>query len=465
MKRLAKNITAIGGSDLTRKLFGFLSVTYLTRHISVSDFGIVNLGFTVFSYILILGAAGLPSLGTREIARSSERSFIGDILFTRILLTLLILIVTTIGVSVFVTNPIIAAIIILISVTAIPNALFLDWYFQGKESMSFIGFARSIGAIVNFCVIYFFVKSSQQLIWVAFAAIASDVSSCIIYFIFARNEFSKTTYSFQFKKVISLLKQALPLGVGSILAHASINLAPIVIGIILTTHSVGLFSAAFKLVFFLMMFDRVLATLLLPATSRIYTQQPAQFLIQLREAQKWVLILCVPLCVGGTILSADVIGLVFGTNYMEAAPIFSILLWFVLLTMVHTVFNAGLVATGNEKAYAQVMMISSILYFSFIIIGTLVYGAIGAAIGFIASEIISVLLSRNRLQQIIEMNLPDKTIQILLSAAVMALSIVLLPHIPLLFAIAVGAIIYGIATFTFRAITLQELQTLSKRMM
>ncbi len=463
MKRLAKNITAIGGSDLTRKLFGFLSVTYLTRHISVSDFGIVNLGFTVFSYILILSAAGLPSLGTREIARSSERSLIGDILFTRIILTLLILVVTIIGVLLFVTNPIVAAMIILISVTAIPNALFLDWYFQGKESMSYIGFARTIGAIINFVVIVSFVKTPQQLIWVALAAIASDLSTCFVYFAFTRNEFLGTKYSFNLNKVRSLLKQALPLGVGSILAHLSINLAPIVIGIVLTTRSVGLFSAASKLVFFLMLFDRVLATLLLPATSRTYSQEPGKFLTQLQQAQKWVFLLSIPICVGGTMLSTDVIRFIFGNNYIEAAPIFSILLWFVFLTMVHTVLNAGLVATGNEKAYAHVMIISSCIYFSFVILGTLFYGEIGAAIGFIASEIISVLLSRFKLHKIIELKFPDKTLQILISAVAMALALIALPHTHVFITILIGAVTYGIVIFALRALTLTELQTILKR--
>ncbi|TAK57090.1 MAG: hypothetical protein EPO24_10275, partial [Bacteroidetes bacterium] len=166
MKRVSKNILAIGGSDLTRKIFGFLSITYLTRHITVSDFGIVSIAFTVLSYVLILSASGLPALGTREIAREFSQGLVARIISARLLLTIAVTVLTITVTLLFVSNPVVAAMIILISLSAIPNALFLDWFFQGKEAMSIIGIARAAAACLNFFIIILFVKSSTDILLV-----------------------------------------------------------------------------------------------------------------------------------------------------------------------------------------------------------------------------------------------------------------------------------------------------------
>ena len=463
MKRLSKNIASIGGSDLVRKLFGFLAVTYLTRHIGVSDFGIVSFAFTILSYTLIFSASGLPTLGMRETARSPSYTLIGEVLTTRLMLAILFTLIACGLTFLLVKNPLEASVIMLIALSAIPNAMFLDWYFQGKEAMSIIGIARGVGALMNFLVIILFVKSSLNLAWVAFAAYASDFSACMLYIIFARKELSHVSLTFHLSKSWSLLKQALPIGIGSIFALISVNFAPLILGIFLTTRSVGLFSAASKLVFFLMLFDRVLGSILLPASSRIFSQQPEQFRQRLEESLKWVFLIALPICAGGSLLSSQIIQFIFGSQYVAAAPVFSVLIWFLLLTMLQTVFNVGLVAAGKEKEYAKVMGIGMVLYLVFVLVGSLTLGEFGAAIGFVLAEGIAVLIARFKLSQVVDLKFPRAVLQIILAVLLMLVAIRFLPEMHIIVLIAVGVFVYGIGSLLFRSVTISELQLLRNR--
>ncbi|MBI3189819.1 MAG: flippase [Ignavibacteriales bacterium] len=463
MKQLTKNIVALVGSDLTRKFFGFLTVAYLTRHVSISDFGLINIGLTILSYVLIFSSAGIPALAAREIARSTESSLIGRVLSTRFLLTIFSIVVTSLLIFFFVPERSVALFIIVFTLASIPNAFFLDWYFQGKESMGSIGASRGVSAVVSFLIIFFIVKSSADVIWVALAAIVGDLCASVMYFLFARN--FKLTFNIKFDagSSLSLIKQSFPLGLGSILAHASVNLSPLFIGIVLTTFNVGIFSAANKLVFFLMIFDRLLSTLLLPATSRIFSQHPEQFKQRLEETQKWVLLIALPICIGGTALANEIIPFVFGGAYALASKVFSILVWFLLMTMLHTVYSSGLVAIGKEKEFAKVMIVGSMLYVSFIVIGTLLFQETGAAVAMVLAETCTVVFTLLKLQHHIKLSPPTSFLQIVLSLLAMTLALHFLVDLHFLMKILVGAIVYVTVSFSIKAVSLNEIKTMLSR--
>jgi len=465
VKTLPKNIAAIGGSDLLRKLIGFLTITYLTRHISVSDFGIINIGFTVLSYILIVGAAGLPTLGTREAARSSSTSLIYRIVTVRFATTLATMLLVCVVVFFVVTDQAVAAMIILMSVTAIPNALYLDWYYQGKEAMSIIGIARGLSALTNFILTVFFVKGPGDLYWVALAAILSDSLACGLYYLSLRNHAGSLQFEKINLKVTSLLNEALPLGIGSILAQLSINIAPILIGIVLSIEAVGIFSASYKLVFFLLFFDRLLATILLPATSRLLRENPEKVIERLGEAQKWVFLIALPVCAGGAILSPDILSYLFGKAYLAAAPLFSILIWFVFFTMMNTVFCTGLVAAQREKDYAKVMVMSSALYAGCITLGTLLFGLFGTAVGLLVAETGTVILSGSKLLDVLPLALPREGTKILGSVLIMITGIKLLPHLHVLLLIGSGIVFYSIGILLLKAVSRTELRIMRKRIL
>ncbi|MBA4311990.1 MAG: hypothetical protein C0417_05110 [Chlorobiaceae bacterium] len=463
MKRLSKNVIAITGSDVARRLIGFLTIAYLTRHISVDQFGIINIGFTILTYALLASSFGFNTYGARAIARGHSTNIVGTILSVRILASVIVLMAILIGSFIFLADKSTMMIIMVMSIAVIPYAFMLDWFFQGKERMEVIGAARFIAAVVYFSVVIFFVRSPQDLVWVAIGSLISDsLSACIIWIIF-RKDYGEYVPKFNLKNARSIIKSSLPMGTGSMLAAITMNLPTLVIGILLSNYDVGIYSAAQKFVFFLLMIDRIIGTIFLPASSRILAETPETLSAILSQAKKWIIVFSLPICVGGTILSSEIIITVFGAAYASSANVFRILIWFFFATVLHTIFSSGMLAVGQEKIYGKVMLLSAIIYFILIILGTIIFGVAGAAGGMVIAETATLLIMMIRLKKLLHVKSTDRLSKILLSVIVMGSVVFVLPVLPLFVAVLIGAGTYISMLFISKAITSAEIQTLILR--
>lgn len=463
MKRFSKNFISIIGSDIARRIIGFLAVAYFARKVGTSQFGAINIGFTVLSYALIFSSLGLSSFGIRAVAKNEFTGLINRILSIRLVMALLafmgiVMITSILNLDVDISN-----LILLICLSIFPLAFSLDWFFQGKERMGIIGLGRLISASIYLILIFIFVRSSKDILWVAVAAVAGELVTSSIFWIFYRKYFQSERFIFSMSGWKSLIKQSFSLGFGSILGSLSVNLPPIILGIILTNSDVGIFSAASKLVFFLLMFDRVIATLLLPASSRLFASSAEALASALNKALKWIVIIALPICVGGVILADEIMQIVFGIQYTQAVDIFRILIWYLLFTMLHTVYAAGLIAIGKEKIFGTVMFISLIIHLVLVVICTKYFGVAGAAAAMVVSELATFVLMRQRLQIINKVCLPRTILQIIVSVLIMGCVVVFLGQLNVFFTILTGVVVYLISLFATKALNFNEVDDLIKR--
>jgi O-antigen/teichoic acid export membrane protein len=460
MKRLSKNFFSIIGSDITRRILGFLAIAYLARKIGVEGFGVLNIGFTVLTYALMISSFGLSSFGARAVARGESSGLVNTVVTIRLISSFCAFIIVSFIAIAFIANDTMTMLMVIFCLSLFPNVFLLDWYFQGKERMGIIGISRLLSAALYLGLIVMFVHSASNLIWVAVAAVLGDISAAIVIWKYYRRMEGNPPLKLSLFGWRSLIKQSLPLGGGSILGAISINLPPIVIGIMLNNRDVGIYSAATKLIFFLLMIDRVLATLLLPASSRLNTQSPELLVSRLRFAIKWIFIATLPICIGGTILADKIIPLIFGQQYTEAVDVFRILIWYFFITMFHTIYTSGLIAIGREKAYAAVMLLSVMVYGISIIICTKLFGVVGSAAAIVVSETVTLIYMRDRFQRVIKIPLPKPIVSIIVSSIFMGTSVSILPEMNLFISIGLGAIIYALLLFMTKSVTIGEINNL-----
>ena len=240
----------------------------------------------------------------------------------------------------------------------------------------------------------------------------------------------------------------------------STNLPPIVIGIILGTGDAGIYSAASKLVLFLLMLDRVLATLLLPAASRLGAQSQELLVSRLRFALKWIFITTLPICIGGTIIADKIILIVFGNQYILSVDVFRILIWYFFVTMLHTIYTSGIIAVGKEKVYAKVMLISTAVYFISIIICTKYLGVVGSAFAMVFSEVVTLLYMRDRFHRVTTLTLPPAILKVVVSSIIMGGIVILIPSMNVFLTIIIGAIVYAGLLIGTKSITYDEITNL-----
>jgi PST family polysaccharide transporter len=461
MKRLSKNLLSLFSADIARRLFGFISVAFLARVLGKEGFGAVNLGFAVLAYVMVLSAAGFPTLGTKKIAQGDPPELVGSVIGSRLIATMIVLLVVSSVVLVTVQSTTIAWLIILFSCAVLPQIFFVDWFFQGKETLGIVSAARVMQAIVYLAVVLIFVRTINDIMWVAAGSVAGECIASSVLFI--RFRIMHPGIHIRIKPSIHLLKQSIPLAVGIVLSTVVINYPSLALGIFTTTSNVGTYSAASKLVYFLLMGDRILVLLLLPASARKYSDSPETFNRMLTDAMRWILIISLPVAVGGILIANKLIAIIYGAEYNSSISVFQVFIWYFFITMLHTVYSAGLIGVDGEKSYGKIMLVTAFVYLVTVTVGVCFFGAIGAAFGVVVSECISVVLMKRALQRIIPLRPPEKILRVVLSAAIMAVCVAAIIPYGLLWGILFGVGCYSLMLLLLRAVVWNDVKTLLVR--
>jgi O-antigen/teichoic acid export membrane protein len=461
VKRLSQNLLSLFTADMVRRLLGFISVAYLARVLGKEDFGAVNLGFAVLAYGMVLSAAGFPTIGTKKIAQGASLEVVGQVIASRLISTVLVLAVIFLTVIAGVQNRTIAWLIILFLFSLLPQIIFVDWFFQGKETMGVVSAARIVQSVVYLAVVLIFVRTANNVLWVAVGSICGECAASTLLFTQFRKKFHDV--HIRFTPSLRLFKQSAPLAIGIILATLMMNYPVLALGILRTSSDVGVYSAAGKLVYFLMMGDRILVLLLLPASARKFHDSHEKFQGLLRDSLRWILLISLPVAVGGMLIADDLIRIVFGAEYGVSAPVLQVFVWYFFLTMLHTVFTSGLIGAGGEKSYGKIMMITALAYFFAVSAGAFWFGPLGAAFGVVVAEGLSVVLIGRALRLLVPLSPPEKTLRVVLSVLLMAIGVAFVAQYGFLWALLVGVGSYCLFIILLRAVVWNDVKTFMAR--
>jgi O-antigen/teichoic acid export membrane protein len=461
VKRLSQNILSLFTADMLRRLLGFISVAYLARVLGKEDFGAVNLGFAVLAYGMVLSAAGFSTIGAKKIAQGESPEVVGQVIGSRVISTLLVLAVIIITVAVGVQNSTIAWLIILFVLALLPQIFFVDWFFQGKESMGIVSVARILQSVIYLAVVLIFVQTADNVLWVAIGSVGGECAASML--LFARFRKLYPDIHIHLTPSLRLFKQSAPLAIGIILTTLMLNFPVLALGILKTSSDVGIYSAAGKFVYFLMMGDRILVLLLLPASARIFHDSRDKFQELLQDSIKWIILISLPVAVGGMLIADDLIRIIFGTEYGASVSVLRVFIWFFFLTMLHTVFTCGLIGAGGEKSYGKIMGITVLAYFFSVSAGAFWFGPIGAAFGVIVAEGFSVVLISRALCRLVPLSPPEKLLRVVLSVVLMALGVFAVMQYGFLWALIAGGGSYCLFIILLRAVTRNDIKTFIAR--
>jgi O-antigen/teichoic acid export membrane protein len=456
MKHVTVNIVSLFSADMIRRILGFVSVVYLARVLGASGFGMINLGFAVLAYGAVVSAAGLPTFGMRHVAQGGSDDIVGVIFSERLASAFCIFIFIAICSFLWIPAGIERWVVLVFAAAMFPQALFLDWYFQGKETMKIIGAARVCSSAVYTALAVALVHSPEQILWVAGAAVLGDTCASLILIRKFKKEHPEVRLLHS--PSFGLLKQSLPLSIGVVIAALVTNYPPFVLGIFQSTAEIGIYSAANKLVFFLLIGDRLLSSVFLPASMRKQEEAPQKLASMISIATHWILIVALPIAVGAVLFADRFIVLVFGDAYIDATGVLKILVWYFFLTMLHTVFTSGLIAVHQEKAYGRIMAATAFLYGVLVALGAIYFGALGAAFGVVLAEGASLLLMWHALRKSLPLYPPRTTPRILAAACVMELFLIVFYDWNILLLISAGAVLYVVCLWILRAVRIEDIK-------
>ena len=321
--KIVKNTSMLYLLNIAKMIFPLITLPYLTRVLSVQGYGMVAYIKAVMSYMQIIVDFGFLLSGTKDIVLAgNDRNLINkevsEILFARILLGLLAFIVLCC------TIPFIQIVrdnigYTFLSYTVIFASCFLmDFYFRGIEKMEVTAIMFIVMRGISTLMTFIFVKNDGDIMWIPVLDLIGSIAAVTFVWI----EMKKTGVQIKLSRISSIIRKLRESAIyffSNMATTAFSAFNTLLIGIFINATDVAYWSICMQLI-------GAVQSLYTPITNGIY---PQMIRSKSWELLKKTIRLIMPVVVFGCIFtilfSKQVILIVAGQKYLEAALILRLL--------------------------------------------------------------------------------------------------------------------------------------------
>lgn len=458
MQRISRNFIALFISDAAGRVLGFIAIVYVARLLAAEGFGLVSYGMAFLTYALLLGNPGLTTIGAREIAKAHTNQTVGEeILGLRLSLACSIFVLFVIGLLVIPGQPTTKKVILFYLLSLFPFALLLEFVFQGREEMGYIGASRLIQYGIYVILLIVLVKGSNDILRVPLSFFIGYCAAAIFLIAIFFRTYRSIRLRFSWHAWRNLLIVSIPVGLATIFNQFFLNLPPLVLGIVHTKAEVGFFSAGFKIVTMLLIIERVFHYVFFPIIAKQYVTAPEKLPESFRFVTKLLFAITIPLAFGGIVLATSIIHFIFGAGYEGSITLFRILLLYFVITPVNTIFGYGLVAMNQERIFLKVITITAFINLMLIVILGINFKGAGAAAALFVSETISIILMNRELRRLVVFRSVKYLVKPILASCVMGV-VLYVSHVwHIVMLVVIGMFIYALVFYAIKGFSRGEL--------
>lgn len=383
-----KNFVFLSSAESISGLLFFIAMLFAARMLGPENFGKVTFARSMMLYFLMLVTAGLDFLGIREGARDHSR--IRELLENILSLRLVLSVITYIGLFLlllFYPNDgetrhavmIYGGLILL-------SALSIEWVFQSLERMEITAIARLLSEFLFIAIVFLSIRQPKDLLWIPAARVLGTVLQNLYLWIIGLKEYRPIRLRWNISRWTGMLKQSLPMGFGFMMVQVYFYLNSIILGIVGSYESVGIYSAAYRILTSVILVISMLNKALYPSLSRLHHESKEKMAHLLQDALQSVFALTIWIIFHGLILSAWGITLLYGEEYLDSIPLFRILLFDLLFVVINGLLAHSVLASDQEKQYLLSVSIGAVANLGLNLVLIPKYNVTGAAVATILSE-------------------------------------------------------------------------------
>jgi PST family polysaccharide transporter len=396
LKRVAANLASTTIFQASGYLLAMVNVPYLTRTLGVADYGVLAFVISINAYLYLIIDWGFSLGATRDVAQArGDEDKLRDIFWkTMTAKALLSLFATGVLFAILTLHRVPTPIYLLLpGLLNILGAIFtVDWFVQGLERMAMFTIysiaGRSLAVVLTFVLVH-----GPQDTWIAcgLQGVGSIISGFAGFFIACRFlKLGRARFPIRAAGAQIWHYRHYFLSQSSWIAYSTA--APLVLALVSGSSEVGLFAGADRI-------TRVVMALTVPLSMVMYPRVNA-LLAQSREAAANV---AGPF-LGFQILVAFGLGImiffsapfiatiVLGPSFNQATPVLRWLSALPLLTSIAgTLPRQFLIPLGWSRDVSRITMGFAVIYLILLTGGCYAFGATGAAIALIITELLLAL--------------------------------------------------------------------------
>jgi len=155
------------------------------------------------------------------------------------------------------------------------------------------------------------------------------------------------------------VRASLPFGLTSLALVFNFNVDTVIVGLFHSAGDVGLYNAAYRLVFNAVGIMGGFMVAITPSLAREHTTDPERVRRWVRASTHWLMLLTLPAAAGLSLLAPRVVALLYGADFAGASPALAVIAWDIPLLMLLAFFGNVTAAVGLERPAARIYLLSS----------------------------------------------------------------------------------------------------------
>jgi len=395
LQRFLKNVFSVGVADVISKLISASVLLYLIRILTPDEFGILSFAQALVAYLVIITNMGLDKLGARKVARDPKdyRRIMSTVMLMKSLQALISFALLVVFLAVIKKPLLTKSMALLYGIMAFAQILIPEWFYQGVEKMEYIALYRIICSVVSAVGLLAIIRSSEYLIYIPIIYTTATFIGIFVLLIIFIKKYGALKFIIDKDMARNFLKRSLILGASLFLTQLLYNFDVVLLSFYRTDREVGYYSAAYKIILFIIMPLSVFFQAMFPILSRFYKESKDKLRAAVSNVNKLIPAASLPILIFSIFSAGPLLDLLFGKRYSGSIPIFQLLIFTILIIYTNTIYAHGLIAADREHYYFWSLFIaaSSNVALNFIFIPK--YGMVGAACTSIFAEFAGAIYS------------------------------------------------------------------------
>lgn len=362
------------------------------------------------SYFVMFAGLGMASHGRRECAKVSDNKealsrLTHELLGVNAIAVVISYIALILALYLVPKFQQYKVLVLIMSIQIILGPMGVEWFYQGLEEYSYITKRSLLFKCISVVMTFVFVRDAGDVLWYGFISVFTTCASnlCNIFHL-RKYIYVKNLGDYNLKKHI---KPVLILFASSIAITIYANFDVSMLGFISTEREVGLYNAAVKIDTIVLSLSTAITSVLVPRMASYFGKGNIDQVKALSTKTIQIsLLLAIPLALFIFVFAENVVVFIGGTDYIEAAPTLRVKIMCVVPLLFANLFGSQLlIPMGKEKRFTQSVTVGIFINLVLNVLLIPTWGAVGAALGTLATECWNMLWMGLPVRQYVEKNI------------------------------------------------------------
>ena len=404
-KKLATNLLFLMAGEFTAKLLTFASFSYLARTLGPRDYGFIEFTLALMVFFTLPVDLGLGSYGAREIARNPDRApqLLHEITGLRLFLSVCSMAALGVLILFLHQSHKLKELLMLYGLSLLGAPFLLQWLFQGHDQMRWVALTSIVRQLGFAGLVFLIFRRGTPLLYIGVIECASVAASALFCAYVTRLElrFAWPWPDLKVSRLMGHLKESSPIGLTELAWGFMWYFSTVLLGLVFSDATLGWWGASHRALMALHTFVWLYFFNLLPSISRCALRSKQELLELMDESVRftaWMGLLA------GSLLMAtapDLLALLYGPNFREAARSFSVLVWMLPVAMLSGHHRYILIA---YKQQGRLLVCTSVSAASAVILGLILvprYDGPGAAWALLIANTINLALVYHSVKRLV----------------------------------------------------------------